>query len=43
LIFERDREALVRRRARAILEYLDLRPIEEQCTRGVLSATTRGR
>jgi uncharacterized protein len=37
-IVTRDPRALARRRARAILEYLDFRPIEELCTRGVLAA-----
>jgi hypothetical protein len=37
-----DRTALVNRKARAILEYLDFRPIEELCTSGVLAAA-RGR
>jgi len=37
-IVSRDRKALTRRRARAILEYLDFRPVEELCTRGVLAA-----
>jgi predicted nucleotidyltransferase len=34
----RDKTALDARRARAILEYLDFRPVEELCTRGVLAA-----
>jgi predicted nucleotidyltransferase len=38
----RDRKALVNRKARAILEYLDFRPIEELCASGVLAAA-RGR
>jgi predicted nucleotidyltransferase len=38
----RDRAALVDRKARAILEYLDFRPIEELCASGVLVAA-RGR
>ena len=37
-IFTRDPAALTTRRARAILEYLDFRPVEELCTRGVLAA-----
>jgi predicted nucleotidyltransferase len=36
-IVTRDPHALARRRARAILEYLDFRPIEELFTRGVLA------
>lgn len=42
LIFERDRSALVARKARAILEYLDYRPIEELCAHGVLAVASRG-
>jgi predicted nucleotidyltransferase len=42
VIFERDRRALVRRRAQAILEYLDFRPIEETFVRAVLGAGHRG-
>jgi predicted nucleotidyltransferase len=38
-----DREAFVTRKARAILEYLDFQPVEEQCTRGVLAAASRDR
>src|SRR5262245_43687651 len=38
----RDRARLVQRKARAILEYLDFRPIEELCASGVLAAA-RGR
>jgi hypothetical protein len=41
-ILVRDRSALVNRKARAILEYLDFRPIEELCASGVLTAA-RGR
>lgn len=42
VIFERDRPALVERKARAVLEYLDFKPIEDICTRGVLAAAKRG-
>lgn len=42
-IVERDREALVERKARAILEYLDFQPIEEACARAVLAAAAHGR
>jgi len=38
-IFARDRRALGARRARAVLEYLDFRPVEELCARGVLTAS----
>jgi len=37
-ILVRDRAALVSRRARAVLEYLDFQPIEDLLTRGVLAA-----
>ena len=43
LLFERDRKALVERKARAILEYLDFQPVEDLLTRGVLAAASRGR
>jgi predicted nucleotidyltransferase len=43
VIVERDRSALVERRARAILEYLDYQPFEELFTRGVLRAAAHGR
>jgi len=42
-IVERDRMAMVERKARAILEYLDFRPIEELCARGALDAAAHGR
>jgi predicted nucleotidyltransferase len=42
-LFVADRAAIVRAKARAILDYLDFRPIEEICTRGVLRAAKRGR
>jgi predicted nucleotidyltransferase len=38
VIVSRDRAALARRRARAMLEYLDFQPIEALFTRGVLVA-----
>ena len=43
LIVEKDHRSLVERKTRAILEYLDFRPIEEMATRGVLAAAARGR
>jgi predicted nucleotidyltransferase len=43
VIVERDRRALVARKTRAILDYLDFRPFEELTTRGVLAAAARGR
>lgn len=39
----RDRRAFVMAKARAILEYLDLKPIQDVCVRGVLKAAARGR
>jgi hypothetical protein len=42
VVFERDRAALVARKARAILEYLDFRPVEETFTRAVLGASHHG-
>lgn len=42
VIFERDHRSLVERKARAILEYLDFRPVEEAFTRRVLEAARRG-
>jgi uncharacterized protein YutE (UPF0331/DUF86 family)/predicted nucleotidyltransferase len=38
IILQRDRKALVARKARAILEYLDFKPVEETFTRAVLQA-----
>lgn len=43
IVVEHDHAALVARKARVILEYLDFRPIEERCAAGVLRAATRGR
>ena len=43
LLLEHDHAALVRRKARAIVEYLDFKPIEELCAAGVLRAAARGR
>jgi predicted nucleotidyltransferase len=42
VILERDRPALVAAKTRAILEYLDFKPVEDACTRGVLAAAKRG-
>jgi predicted nucleotidyltransferase len=42
VVFQRDRRALVDRKARAILEYLDFRPVEESFTHAVLGAGRRG-
>lgn len=44
LLVERDHAALVARKARAILDYLDFKPVEELCAAGVLrAAAARGR
>ncbi|PYM17829.1 MAG: hypothetical protein DMD81_07695 [Candidatus Rokuibacteriota bacterium] len=43
VILDRDHRALVTRKARAILEYLDFKPIEDRCAAGVLRAAARGR
>ena len=42
VIFQRDRRALVDRKARAILDYLDFRPVEQTFTHAVLEAGRRG-
>lgn len=38
VVLERDRRALVSRKARAIVDYLDFKPVEERCATGVLRA-----
>jgi uncharacterized protein len=38
VLLERDRAAFVARKARAILDYLDFKPIEARCAEGVLRA-----
>ena len=43
ILVEKDRSRLVARRARAILEYLDFKPVEDEFARGVLAASSRGR
>ena len=44
VLIERDHAALVTRKARAIVEYLDWKPVEERCASGVLrAAAARGR
>ena len=44
LLIERDHDALVARKARALLDYLDFKPVEERCAAGVLrAAAARGR
>jgi uncharacterized protein len=43
VLLERDHAALARRKAQAILEYLDFKPVEERCAEGVLrAAASRG-
>jgi predicted nucleotidyltransferase len=42
LLFERDRSARVERQVRAILEYLDFKPVELMCARAVLDAVSHG-
>jgi predicted nucleotidyltransferase len=43
VILERERARLVARRARAVLEYLDFKPLEDQFVKGVLAASSRDR
>ena len=43
IVIDRDHAALTARKARAILAYLDFRPIEERCAAGVLRAAAHGR
>lgn len=43
IVMDRDHAALTARKTRAILEYLDFRPVEERCATGVLRAAARGR
>ncbi len=43
VIVVHDPRSLAQRRAEAILEYLDFKPIEELCARGVLAAAAHGR
>ena len=42
LLLCRDRQAFVERKARAVLDYLDFRPVEEQYVQGILERA-RGR
>jgi len=42
LLFERDHAAMVERKTRAILEYLDFKPIADVFTRSVLKAARHG-
>jgi hypothetical protein len=41
VIVQQDRAAMVPRKARASLEYLDFEPVEAECARGVLAAASR--
>jgi len=41
VVLERDHAALVWRKAQAILQYLDFKPVEELCAEGVLRAAAR--
>jgi hypothetical protein len=41
LVLERDHGTLVRRKAQAILQYLDFKPVEERCAEGVLRVAAR--
>jgi predicted nucleotidyltransferase len=44
LLVERDHGALVARKARVLLDYLDFKPVEQRCARGALrAAVLRGR
>jgi hypothetical protein len=44
LLVERDHAGLVARKTRAILDYLDFKPVEDLCAAGVLrAAAARGR
>ncbi len=44
LLVERDHAALVARKARVLLDYLDWKPVEERCAEGILrAAAARGR
>jgi len=42
VLVEKDHRGLVERKARAILDYLDFRPVEETFTRAVLESGGRG-
>jgi predicted nucleotidyltransferase len=42
LLVERDHAALSARKARALLDYLDFKPVEERCAAGVLRAARAG-
>jgi uncharacterized protein len=42
LLVERDHGALVARKARVLLDYLDWKPVEERCAEGILRAAAAG-
>lgn len=42
-VLDRDHRAFTERKVRAVLEYLDFRPLEDVAVRGVLAAAARGR
>lgn len=43
VVMDREHAVLTARKARAILAYLDFRPVEERCAAGVLRSAARGR
>jgi uncharacterized protein len=43
LLVERDAAAVTRDRARAILDYLDFKPVEQLCARAILESAAHGR
>jgi predicted nucleotidyltransferase len=43
LLVEHDHHAFTERKVRAVLDYLDFRPLEDVAVRGVLAAAARGR
>ncbi|MEZ5316362.1 MAG: hypothetical protein R2752_03070 [Vicinamibacterales bacterium] len=43
LLVEHDHRALAERRARAVLDYLDMRPVHDLLVRGAIAAAARGR
>jgi predicted nucleotidyltransferase len=43
ILIERDHGAMTEHKVRAILDYLDFRPIEDIAVKGVLAAAARGR
>jgi predicted nucleotidyltransferase len=43
VLVERDHAALVARKARVLLDYLDFKPVEDLCAEGILRAAARGR